>query len=112
MSKVITLSDWLENSMPVFQPKLIAPCTRDFSRALSKLQVISWNSDWFIAPFAPVVIGRNNYLGTGFSTVIGKPLYIHIFLSNTKIRLCVDAYDVRLHKCEAAQMNGRVIVTV
>ena len=33
---------------------------RDFSRALSKLQVIVGNSDWFIALFAPVVIGRGN----------------------------------------------------
>ena len=31
-----------------------------FSRALSKLQVIARNSDWFIALFAPVVIGRSN----------------------------------------------------
>jgi len=31
--------------------------TQDFSRALSKLHVIAWNSDWFIARFAPVVIG-------------------------------------------------------
>ena len=89
---------WKSHASFSTKTKPIAPCTRDFSRALSKLQVISWNSDWFIAPFAPVVIGRNNYLGTGFSTVIWKPLYIHIFLSNTKIRLCVDAYDVRLHK--------------
>ena len=68
-------SDWLKNLIPVFQPmrnktKPIASCTRDFSRALSKLQVIARNSDWFIALFAPVVIGRNNYFGTGFSIVI------------------------------------------
>ena len=31
-----------------------------FSRPLSKLQIIARNSDWFIALFAPVVIGRNN----------------------------------------------------
>ena len=92
MSKVITLSDWLENRMPVFQPKPIAPCTRDFSRALSKLQVISWNSDWFIAPFAPVVIGRNNYLRTGFFDSHLKTAIYSYF------RLCVDAYDVRLRK--------------
>ena len=48
----------------------MAPCTSYFSRALSKLQVIAWNSDWFIALFAPVVIGRGYYLGIGFSTVI------------------------------------------
>ena len=35
----------------------IAPRACNFSRALSKLQVIPWNSDWFIALFAPIVIG-------------------------------------------------------
>ena len=55
--------------------KPIAPCTRDFSRASSELQVISRNCDWFIALFAPVVIGRSYCFGFGFSTVIWKPLY-------------------------------------
>ena len=54
--------------------KPIAPCTRDFSRALSKLQFVARDSDWLIAQFAPVVIGRSNYLVNGFSTVIWKPL--------------------------------------
>ena len=45
------------------KPKTIAPCTCDSSRALSELQVIARNSDWFIALFAPVVIGRRNYFG-------------------------------------------------
>ena len=26
------------------------------------------NSDWFSAPFAPVVIGRSNYFGKSFET--------------------------------------------
>ena len=52
------------------KPKPIAPCTRDFSRALRELQVISRNCDWFIALFVPVVIGRSNCFGFGFSTVI------------------------------------------
>ena len=56
------------------KPKPIAPCTRDFSRAFSELQVIARNSDWFIALSAPVVIGRSNCFGFGFSTVIWKPL--------------------------------------
>ena len=43
------------------KPKPIAPCTRDFSRALNKLQVIARNCDWFIALFAPVVVGRGNF---------------------------------------------------
>ena len=54
--------------------KPIAPCTRDFSRASSELQVIARKCDWFIALFAPVVIGRSNCFGFGFSTVIWKPL--------------------------------------
>ena len=33
---------------------LIAPCMCDFSCALSELQVIARNCDWFIALFAPV----------------------------------------------------------
>ena len=37
------------------------------------------NSDWFIALFAPVVIGRSNYFGIGFSTVIRKSLFKNIF---------------------------------
>ena len=58
------------------KPKSIAPCTRDFSRALSKLLLIARNSDWFIALFTPVVIGRSNYYCFGLSTIIWKPLYL------------------------------------
>ena len=47
----------------------------DFSHALSKSQVIARNSDWFIALFAPVVIGWSNNFGFGFSTVFWKLLY-------------------------------------
>ena len=74
---IASLGDWLQNLAPVFQPirskfkpKLIAACTRDFSRAFSKLQVIGRNSERFIAMFAPVVIGRTNYFGIGFLRVI------------------------------------------
>ena len=52
---------------------LIAPYTRDFSRALRKLQIIGRKSDWFIAPFALVVIARGSYFGIGFSSVNWKP---------------------------------------
>ena len=58
------------------EPKPIAPCTRDFSRASSELQVIARNCDWFMELFVSVVIGRSNCFGFGFSTVIWKPLYI------------------------------------
>ena len=57
------------------KPKPIAPSTRDFSRASSELHVIARNCDWFIALPAPVVLGRSNCLGFGFSTVIWKPVY-------------------------------------
>jgi len=70
-----TLNDWLKRLASVFQPmrskpKPIALSTRDFSRALSKLQIIARNCDWFIAVFAAVVIGRSNCFGFGFSTII------------------------------------------
>ena len=74
---IAKLSDWSKffNQWEA-KPKSIAPCTRDFSCALSKLLLIARNSDWFIALFAPVVIGRSNYYGFGLSTVIWKPLYL------------------------------------
>ena len=78
---IATLSDWLKESRQFFnqwevkpKPIPIAPCTRDFSRASRELQVVARNCDWFIALSAPVVIGRSNCFGFGFSTVIWKPL--------------------------------------
>ena len=74
-----TWRDWfwfcfslVEKLARVFQakPKPIARCTRNFSRALSELQVIARKSDWFIALSAPAVIGRSNCFGFGFSTVV------------------------------------------
>ena len=46
------------------------------------LQVIARNSDWFIALSSLVVIGRSYYFGSGFSTVIWKPL---------EKKMCIDA---------------------
>ena len=69
---IATLTDWLINVAPVFQlmrsktNRSSPESARLFSRALSKLQVIARNSDWFITLFATVGIGRRNY----FSTVI------------------------------------------
>ena len=71
LSKVITylrllrLMVGLKDSRQFFRQweakaKPIAPCTRDFSRASSELQVIARNWDWFIALFFAVVIGRSN----------------------------------------------------
>ena len=68
------------------KPKPIAPCTRDFSRASSELQVIARNCDWFIVLLAPVVIGRSNRFGFGFSTVIWKPLYTACWVSEQVLR--------------------------
>ena len=39
--------------------KTIAPCTRNISRALINFQKITRNSDWVIAQFVPLVIGRS-----------------------------------------------------
>ena len=47
--------------------KTIAPGGRDFSRPLSELQALAGNSDWFIALFVSVVIGRSNKFGIDFS---------------------------------------------
>ena len=68
---IATLSDWLKRLAPNFQPmrrkaKPIAPCTRHFSRALSDLQGIARNCDWFIALSASAVIGRSNCFGLVF----------------------------------------------
>jgi len=73
------------------KPKPIAPCTRDSFRALSELQIIARNCDWFIALFAPVVIGRSDCYGFGFSTVIWKPLYIaKIMLRNNQLATIIS----------------------
>ena len=74
------------------KPKPIALRTRDFSRALSKLQLIAKNSDWFIALLTPVVIGQSNYWGIGYSTVVWK-----LLLQITVFRFC-SATSVRLQK--------------
>ena len=40
--------------------------------------LIARNSDWFIALFASVVIGRSNYIGICLLTVILKPLCFNL----------------------------------
>ena len=72
---IATLSDWLKNLAPIFQPMRTSKtktnhtlCARFFPR----FEQVTGNSrhfDWFIAPFAPIVIGRSNYSANGFSTV-------------------------------------------
>ena len=78
------------------KPKPIAPRTRDFSRALSELQVIARNCDWFIALFAPVVIGRSNCFGFGFSTAIWKPLYTNYYGTFCRKLLAAWKYTVQV----------------
>ena len=56
------LSDWLKISRHLFNPSEAKPkpiLHARFSRALGKLQIIPWNSDWFIALFTSVVNGRS-----------------------------------------------------
>ena len=65
---MVTLSDWLKKFTPVFQPmrnktKTNRTLHARFFLALSKLQIIARNSDWFIALFVSVAIGRSNYFG-------------------------------------------------
>ena len=56
-----TLCDWPKNLAPVFKAiRSEAKTNRDFSRALSKIQLIDRNSDWFIALFVTVVISRSS----------------------------------------------------
>ena len=74
-----TLSDCQLCNHREANAKPIAPCTRIFSRALSKLQATDRNSDWFIAPVAPVDIDLSNYFAIGFSTVIWKQLYCYCY---------------------------------
>ena len=45
-----------------------------FSRAWRRLHVFASNSDWSIALFTCVVIGRSNYIGFGFTTLKWKSL--------------------------------------
>lgn len=60
----------LKNLAPLFE----LACVR-FSRALRKLEVIAKNSDWFIALFAPVVVGWSNYSDIALSRIISKLLH-------------------------------------
>ena len=78
---IATCSDRLKNFAPVFQQAgekqtktVHILCARTFSSALSKWQETARKFDWFIALFAPVVIGQSKYFGIEFSIVIWNPL--------------------------------------
>ena len=62
--------DWLKRLAPVFQPMRSKTKTNRAMHASGELQVIAKNCDWFMELFVPVVIGRSNCFGFGFTTVI------------------------------------------
>ena len=67
---IATLRDWFKNLTPIFnqwEAKPIAP----LHIVLHTLFFSALNCDWFVAPFASVLIGRSNYFGIGLS----KPPY-------------------------------------
>lgn len=62
---IATLSNWLKNLAPVFQPlRSIAKTSRTFYARFLSLFEQARNSDYFW--IAPVVIGLNNYFGIVF----------------------------------------------
>ena len=67
---IVTLCDWLKISRQFFNQSAYEK--QNQNRALSKLQAIARNSDWFITLFTFVffVIAWSNYVSIGFSTVI------------------------------------------
>ena len=66
---IASLNDWLKKTSASFfnqreaKLKTITPCEQDFFPPFEQVKgtVIVRNSDWFIALFAPVVIGWRNY---------------------------------------------------
>ena len=83
--EIATLSDGLKRLAPVFLPVRSKTKTKRtmYTSFFPRFERVTGNfyrdCDWFIALCAPVVIGRSDYLGFGFSTVIGKPLYTNLF---------------------------------
>ena len=73
---MVTLCDWLEHLTPVFQPmksKTETYCLVHLVRAIfsrHELEIMARNSDWFIALFVPILIGRRINCLIGYSTVI------------------------------------------
>ena len=75
---IATLSDLLERLAPVFQPMKIKTKTNRtmYARFFPRYEQVTGNCyncrncDRFVTPSAPVVIGRSNWFGFAFSTVI------------------------------------------
>ena len=61
--------------------------------ALSKLQVIGRNSVWFMALFAPVMIGRTNYFVLVFRQSFEKRSIINVQTINTWLNAPNDAWN-------------------
>ena len=82
---IATLRDWLKRCEPFFSTNEKQNQNQSrharVSRTLRELQVISRNCDWFIALFAPVMIGRRNCFGFGFSTDLKTALYQHLHIT-------------------------------
>ena len=79
------------------EPRQITPSTNDFSRPLSKLQVIFRSSDWFIAQFVPLVIGWSNYLVLVFRPSF-ENRYIISFIADPNKRLALFKKLEETHK--------------
>ena len=101
---IATLCDWQENLAPVLstnetqnqnhsQP--CTHCTHDFSRASRKSQITARNSDWL---FVPVVIGRTNYFGFGFSFSVVYS-WTDVILSMLLVENCAKEVWVLLIWC-------------
>ena len=71
---IATLCDWLKNLEPMAVESNYAVAIATLCDWLKNLG-IARISDWFIAQFTPVMIGRRNYLANGFSMVIWTTLY-------------------------------------
>ena len=72
-----SICDWLAKLAPHFQPMRYKTNRVLLARVFARLMLvtcISLNSDWFIALFAPVMIGQSNYFGFGIKTFNWKPL--------------------------------------
>ena len=71
----------------------MAPCTHDFSRALSDLQVIARNCDWFILLFSPAVIGWSELLWFWFSNNHLKTALMYFLCTIQDIDMYYDVTD-------------------
>ena len=66
-----TLSDWLKDLEPVFQPMRSKTNRTLYARFLTGFeQVIARNSDWSTPLSSAVVTGRSNHFDIRFATVI------------------------------------------